>query len=71
LEKLITTAVKHVSPDITCMEAVMTMMSRKINSLPVVDKKRHILGLITSTDLMRSLLDLYPDKNDGVQQTAN
>jgi acetoin utilization protein AcuB len=67
LEKLITTRVMHISPDTTCMEAVMTMMSRKINSLPVVDKDRHILGLITSTDLMRSLLNLYPDKNAGVQ----
>jgi len=71
LEKLITTAVKHASPDTTCLEAVMTMMSRKINSLPIVDKDRRILGLITSTDLMRSLLDLYPDKNSDEQQTAN
>ncbi len=71
LEKLITTKVMHASPDTTCLEAVTTMMARKINSLPIVDKDRHILGLVTSTDLMRSLLDLYPAKNVDEQQTAN
>jgi CBS domain-containing membrane protein len=63
LEKLITTTVKHASGQTTCLEATMTMISRKINCLPVVDKKLRILGLVTSTDLMRSLLDLYPAKN--------
>ncbi len=71
LGKLITTNVQHILPDTACIEAAITMMIRKINSLPVVDKNRHILGLITATDLMRSLLDLYPDKNSDGQQTAN
>ncbi len=71
LEKLITTRVMHASPDTACVEAAMTMIVRKINSLPIVDKNRHILGLVTATDLMRSLLDLYPDKNSDEQQTAN
>ena len=71
LEKVVTTAVKHACGDTTCLEAASTMIAGKINSLPIVDKDRHILGLVTTTDLMRSLLSLYPDKKCDEQQTAN
>ncbi len=65
LEKVITTDVKCVLPSTTCIDAATTMIIRRISSLPVVDDDKHILGLVTVTDLVRTLLDLYPRQDSS------
>ncbi|MGH7328767.1 MAG: CBS domain-containing protein, partial [Polyangiaceae bacterium] len=47
------------SPSSTIAEAAKLMTSKKIDALPVVAKDR-LVGLITSTDLLRLLVDSAP-----------
>jgi acetoin utilization protein AcuB len=47
-------------PDTDVRELVHTMVDKKIDAVPVVDKANQLVGLVTSTDLM--LLLLGPDE---------
>ncbi len=47
-----------VQPDTLLSEAVDLVLDHRVNCLPVVDAGRQILGIITSTDLLRTLKNL-------------
>jgi len=59
LEKIMKRKVFHVSPGSSIFEAVETLLSNRISCLPIVDEKDNPLGIITITDLMRTLLAVY------------
>jgi CBS domain-containing protein len=42
-----------VTPDTPLSAAVSTMLSRKINCLPVLDRAGKLCGIVTSTDIMK------------------
>jgi acetoin utilization protein AcuB len=46
-----------VGPDDAIERAALLMRTRKIGALPVVDADRHLIGIITETDLLDGLLD--------------
>jgi len=50
---------KYVSPDCDFYEMVRIMYEAKVSCLPVIDKERNLLGIVTVTDVMRSLLAIY------------
>lgn len=52
-----------ISPDIPVWEAWMTMRSRGIKTLPVVDKFHHLMGLVTAGDLAEKYLTDLGDRN--------
>lgn len=52
-----------VSLDIPFRELWKTIFSHHINAVPVVDKKKHLLGIITKDDIMQKL---YPDYADFI-----
>lgn len=57
--EFMTRAVTHFDPDCRICEAAKTLRSIKISCLPVVDRQKKILGIVTVTDLMRALLSVY------------
>lgn len=50
-----------VTPSTTFKEVWRTIFKNKVNSLPVVDKKKKLLGIITREELLERL---YPDYQD-------
>jgi len=49
----------HVTPNCTIYEAADILYKKKISCLPVIDKQNNLKGVITVTDLMRLLLEVY------------
>jgi CBS domain-containing protein len=48
-----------VTPDGGLYEAAQKLYERHISCLPVVDEQKHLIGIATVTDLMRSMLATY------------
>jgi acetoin utilization protein AcuB len=53
--QIMTRKVITISPDNTIEEAAATMLEKKFNCLPVLEQSGAILGIVTKTDLLRSL----------------
>jgi acetoin utilization protein AcuB len=49
-------------PSTHVADVVRTMTERKIDALPVVDDESHLVGLVTSTDLLLLLIELEEAK---------
>ncbi len=52
------TPVITISPDTTLSAATKQMMELRIGSLPVLDGNKHVVGMLTETDLFRALTEL-------------
>lgn len=50
-----------VHPDTSLRELWKTIFSRRVNALPVVDKKKKILGIISKEDMLKLLYPNYED----------
>lgn len=48
--------VETVKPDDSIQKAALLMRNRKIGSLPVVDAARHLVGIITTDDMLEVLV---------------
>jgi acetoin utilization protein AcuB len=46
-----------VRPEDPIEDAAQTMLERKIGALPVVDREQRVVGIVTTTDLLRAMLD--------------
>jgi CBS domain-containing protein len=42
--------------DDTIADAASRMVTHAVHSLPVVDESNHLLGIVTTTDIMQALL---------------
>jgi len=51
--------VLHILPGYSVCEAAEILYKKKISCLLVVDEHEKIRGIVTVTDLMRALLDVY------------
>jgi CBS domain-containing protein len=56
LSALMNSDIVTVSSNATLRDAAKALAGGKIHSVPVVDGKGHLSGLVTSTDLIRTLL---------------
>jgi len=63
---LVRRAVITVSVDSTIAVAAERMAQHGIHALPVVDSADHLVGIITTTDIMAALLARSPDDADAV-----
>ena len=45
-----------ISPDATLGEAAQMMLEYKVSGLPVVDENRHVVGIITESDIFRMVV---------------
>lgn len=59
LERVMTRKVTSVLPSCRLFDAAMTLRDKKVNSLPVIDEQEKLCGILTTTDLMQTLLALY------------
>lgn len=53
--------------DFTIDEAAKIMTLNKINGVPVVDHKGHLVGVITQTDISKALISLTGTEGKGIQ----
>lgn len=60
--ELVTEDVIAVGPDELLVEAAGTMLREKIHRLPVLDDKRRLLGIISTTDVLRAFVNASPHK---------
>ena len=67
IEELMTRNVVVVRPDETVEFAAILMLENKISSLPVINDKGSIIGIITQTDIFRVLINITGIYTGGVQ----
>jgi CBS domain-containing protein len=65
IEQFMRTPVVHVRLDATIGDAAETLMASGVHALPVVDASDRVVGIVSSTDLIRSLLSGPPRRGDG------
>jgi CBS domain-containing protein len=53
VDKIMTTSVIIVGPDLEARDAARLMLEHKIGALPVLDGE-HLIGIITETDVLRA-----------------
>lgn len=58
---VMTTPVVTIGPDNTFQDAVRLMRSKRISGLPVVDRKAHVIGIISESDLLNKVEKRQPD----------
>lgn len=59
VKSIMTRNVTFIRPDCIFYDAVKMLQKLKISCLPVVDKEKKMLGIITVTDVMRTLFNAY------------
>lgn len=69
VEQLMAACVVMVSPDTPLEEAARLMVEHKIGGLPVVDAQRHVVGVITETDIFKAFVEMLGSGQEGVRLT--
>lgn len=59
LDSIMKRKMLHITPYCSIFEAVDILYMKKISCLPVIDKQNNLRGILTVTDLMRTLLALF------------
>lgn len=54
--------VVSIKPDSTLADAANEMMTRHIGCLPVVEDGKHVMGMLTETDLFRALAEMLQQR---------
>ncbi len=59
LETIMTGKVTHVPPETSAYTAAEKLLKSKVDCLPVVDDQNNLMGIVTTVDLMSTLLTIY------------
>lgn len=59
VEQIMTRKVITIKPDASLIEAAGLMLENKIHSLPVIDEKHNLAGIITESDLFRMVIQKF------------
>ncbi len=70
VEEIMTKKVVTVAPDAPLEEAARIMADSKIGGLPVVEGD-HLVGIITETDVFKSILEMMGARQNGVRLTLH
>jgi CBS domain-containing protein len=71
IDKLMRSPVFTAGLDDTIADAASRMVTNAVHSLPVIDESNHLLGIVTTTDIMQALLHGIGLKTAGEQHDAN
>jgi len=63
LREIISSGLVSINPRSTLREALAVMLENRITALPVVDVRRHCVGVISVTDLLGAAKDLNDELN--------
>ncbi len=69
IKSLMTTDVISISPDTTIEGAASVMMNKKIGGLPVVDESNTVIGVITETDIFKTMTQMFGGGEPGLRLT--
>ena len=69
VNRLMSTSVISTRPDETIEAAAQLLVENKIGGLPVVDEENRPVGVITETDIFRTLVDMFGAGNAGLRLT--
>jgi len=69
IDRLMSTSVVTTAPDTTLEDAAHLMVEHKIGGLPVVDDQNHPIGIITETDIFRTLVSMFGGGTPGLRLT--
>jgi acetoin utilization protein AcuB len=67
IRELMTKEVITTMPDTTIEEAAHLMREKRIGGLPVVDDKRRPVGIITETDIFKTLVEMFGEGQAGLR----
>ena len=67
IKDLMTTNLVYVRPDETVEFAAILMLENKISSLPVINSKGSLIGIITQTDIFKVLINITGVYTGGIQ----
>lgn len=59
IEKVMVTNIKTIHEDETVRDATALLANGDFHSLPVVDKDKKLVGIVTTTDLLKYFLEKY------------
>jgi acetoin utilization protein AcuB len=68
-KKIMTRKVLTTTPDTFVEDAARLMVENKVGGLPVVDEDKHVVGVITETDVFRAFIELYRAGHAGLYLT--
>ncbi len=69
IQELMTQEVFTTTPDTFIEDAARLMAEKKIGGLPVVDEARHVVGVITETDIFKTFIQMYRAGHAGLRLT--
>jgi len=67
VKDIMSTDLVYIKPDETVEFAAVLMLENTISTLPVVDPKQALIGIITQTDIFRALVDIMGIYTGGIQ----
>jgi acetoin utilization protein AcuB len=67
IKDLMTTNLAYVRPDETVEFAAILMLENKISSLPVINNKSELIGIVTQTDIFKVLINIAGVYTGGIQ----
>ncbi len=71
VRELMTQEVITTTPDTTIEEAAHLMVEKRVGGLPVVDADNKPIGMITETDVFRTLVEMLGGGQHGLRLTLN
>lgn len=60
VEDIMSTPITAIDEDADVKDAAKAMVQRRIGALPVTDRRRELVGIITESDLLRALVTAAP-----------
>jgi CBS domain-containing protein len=61
VHELMTEVVETIGPEATLVEAARAMLRQQVHRLPVVNERRRLIGIISTTDIVAAFADGAPD----------
>ena len=71
VDQIMTKKVFTTTPDTPIEEAAKLMVDKKVGGLPVVDEQKHVVGVITETDIFKSFVEMLGGGVPGLRLTLD
>jgi len=69
IEMIMNKDVITVTPDMPVEDAASLMVANKVGGLPVIDKEKRVVGIITETDIFETFVEMFSAGEAGLRLT--